>query len=116
MAQPSQLREGAALLNGIEALRERARTVLDAATWQYLEAGTDDGISTQWAADAWQQLALHPRILRGVDETDIAPEAPGTPIALPVIIAPHARATPYYAAAELALLQGPQPAAQPAAP
>src|SRR3546814_5408547 len=43
MAQPSQLREGAALLNGIEALRERARTVLDAATWQYLEAGTDDG-------------------------------------------------------------------------
>src|SRR3546814_9385754 len=57
MAQPSQLREGAALLNGIEALRERARTVLDAATWQYLEAGTDDGISTQWAADARQQLA-----------------------------------------------------------
>src|SRR3546814_14774176 len=92
MAQPSQLREGAALLNGIEALRERARTVLDAATWQYLEAGTDDGISTQWAADAWQQLALHPRILRGVDETDIATEALGTPIALPVMIAQIGRA------------------------
>src|SRR3546814_12731123 len=91
MAQPSQLREGAALLNGIEALRERARTVLDAATWQYLEAGTDDGISTQWAADAWQQLALHPRILRGVDETDIATKALGTPPAPPDLTTPHCR-------------------------
>src|SRR3546814_6713297 len=45
MAQPSQLREGAALLNGIEALRARPRTVLDAATWQYLEAGTEDRTS-----------------------------------------------------------------------
>src|SRR3546814_9057075 len=92
------------ILNGIEALRERARTVLDAATWQYLEAGTDDGISTQWAADAWQQLALHPRILRGVDETDIATEALGTPIAPPVMIAPNGRATRYCADGELALL------------
>src|SRR3546814_9989198 len=83
---------------------------LDAATWQYLEAGTDDGISTQWAADAWQQLALHPRILRGVDETDIATEALGTPIALPVMIAPNGRATRYCADDELALLQGAQAA------
>jgi len=106
MAQPSQLCQAAAPLNGIEALRERARTVLDSATWQYLEAGTDDGFSTQWAADAWQQLALHPRILRGVSETEIATEALGTPIALPVMIAPNGRATRYCPDGELALLQG----------
>src|SRR3546814_18318568 len=106
MAQPSQLREGAALLNGIEALRERARTVLDAATWQYLEAGTDDGISTQWAAEAWQQLALHPRILRDADETDIQTEELGTTIALPVMIDPNGGAPHYSAGAPLTPLTG----------
>lgn len=110
MAQPPQLSESLALLTGIEALRERARAQLDAATWQYLEAGTDDGVSAQWAADAWQRLALHPRILRGVNETKIATDVLGVPIALPVMIAPNGRATRYCAEGELALLEGAQTA------
>lgn len=110
MAHPSQLCEGAAALNGIEALRERARAVLDAETWQYLEAGTDDGVSVEWAADAWQRLPLHPRILRGVTETNLATQALGVPISLPVMIAPNGRATRYCADGELALLRGAQAA------
>lgn len=97
-------------MTGIEDLRERARALLDPETWQYLEAGTDDGVSARWATDAWQQLALHPRILRGVSETRVATEVLGTPIALPVMIAPNGRATRYCGDGELTLLEGAQAA------
>lgn len=97
-------------MNGIEELRERARAALDIETWQYLEAGTDDGISVEGAAEAWQRLALHPRILRGVTQTNVETQVLGLPIALPVMIAPNGRATRYHAEGELALLQGAQTA------
>jgi len=97
-------------LNGIEALRERARASLDIETWQYLEAGTDDGVSVEGAAEAWQRLALHPRILRGARQTNIETSVLGRSIALPVMIAPNGRATRYHAEGELALLRGAQTA------
>jgi 4-hydroxymandelate oxidase len=110
VAQSSQLCEGAPALSGIEALRERARAVLDAETWQYLEAGTDDGVSVEGAADAWQRLHLHPSILRGVTETNVATKVLGLSISLPIMIAPSGRATRYCADGELALLRGAQTA------
>lgn len=97
-------------MNGIEALRERARAALDDATWHYLEGGTDDGLSVDGATEAWQTLALHPRILRGVTGTSIATRVLGLPLALPVMIAPNGRATRYRAEGELAVLQGAQAA------
>lgn len=95
---------------GIEAFRERARAALDIETWQYLESGTDDGVSVEWAAQAWQHLALHPRILRGASQTTIETSVLGRPIALPVMVAPNGRATRYCAQGELALLEGVQTA------
>ncbi len=93
-------------MTDLAALREQARRVLDPAVWAYLEGGADDGLSVADAATAWQRLALHPHILKGVERTETVTTVLGRPLALPVMTAPNGRATRYCADGELALIEG----------
>lgn len=93
-------------MTDLAVLREQARRVLDPEVWAYLEAGVEDGLSTAGAVDAWQRLALHPHVLRGIEQADTATYVLGQPLALPVVTAPNGRATRYCAEGELALIEG----------
>lgn len=106
MAVAAFLLEGETQLNSIDAYREQAQRALDPAVWTYLERGAGAGRTTAEAAEAWQRLALRPRILRGVADTDISTTALGTPLALPVMTAPNGRATRFTADGEAAVLEG----------
>lgn len=86
--------------------REQARHALDPQVWDYLEHGAGAGLSTAGAEQAWQRLALRPRILRGVAESAIATSALGAPLAVPVMTAPNGRATRYAPEGEAAVIAG----------
>jgi 4-hydroxymandelate oxidase len=84
----------------------RARKVLDVATWEYLEAGADDGITTAGAAAQWEQMALRPRILRGIGKVETGCALLGQRLRLPVLTSPNGRATRYHPDGEAAILAG----------
>ncbi|MEZ5737655.1 MAG: alpha-hydroxy acid oxidase [Novosphingobium sp.] len=110
MAVSAFLLESEAQLTGVETYREQARRALDPLVWDYLEHGAGAGRSTAEAATAWQRLALRPRILRGITDSEIATSALGTDLALPIMTAPNGRATRFAPQGEAAVIEGTQSA------
>lgn len=71
-------------------LRDAARAVLPAEVFDHLDGGSDDEQTRIANAPAWRRHWLHPRVLRGVAEADLAVEVAGLHLPTPVLVAPMA--------------------------
>jgi 4-hydroxymandelate oxidase len=74
----------------LDALEAAARELLTPNAWGYYSAGADDEITLRDNVEAWRRLRIRPRVLRDVSVVDTSTTVLGTPVALPVLVAPMA--------------------------
>jgi 4-hydroxymandelate oxidase len=67
-----------------------ARELLDAPTWDYFAGGSGDEITLRANREAFHRLRLRPRVLADDEPITTATSVLGTPIDLPVLVAPTA--------------------------
>ncbi len=65
-----------------------ARDRMDPAAWAYSSGGADDEVTLREERAAFERLRLIPRVLRGVGSADLRTTVLGTPVSMPVLIAP----------------------------
>lgn len=68
----------------------RARSVLPPATFDYISTGSTDEVTLRDNVAAFQRLRLLPPLLAGVDQVSLATTLLGTPVRLPILLAPVA--------------------------
>lgn len=71
-------------------LEQRARTLLAPTAYDYIAGGADDERTLADNAAAWGRVRLRPRVLRDVALVDSSTTVLGTPVSLPVLVAPMA--------------------------
>ena len=71
-------------------LETRAEAALEPVAWAYCSGGAGDEVTLADNADAWSRHRLRPRILVDVAKVDTTTTLLGTPVSLPVGIAPTA--------------------------
>jgi len=71
-------------------LERRARTVLTRDAYDYYAGGADDEVTVADNVAAWSRLRLRPHVLRDVSAITTATTVLGTPVNLPVLVAPMA--------------------------
>jgi len=69
-------------------LAERARAVMPASLWSYVDGGAGDERTQQANVDAFHRWGLMPRVLRGAAERDLSVELFGTRLPTPLLLAP----------------------------
>ena len=74
----------------VEALRERARKLLEPSAFDYYVGGADDEITLAENETAWQRLRLRPKVLRDVSTVDPSTTVLGQRVAAPILVAPTA--------------------------
>ncbi|HEX2027321.1 MAG TPA: alpha-hydroxy acid oxidase [Nitriliruptorales bacterium] len=67
-----------------------ARSVMGAAAYDYYAGGADDELTLADNVAAWGRLRLRPHVLRDVSTVDTSTTVLGTPVRLPVLVAPTA--------------------------
>jgi isopentenyl diphosphate isomerase/L-lactate dehydrogenase-like FMN-dependent dehydrogenase len=67
-----------------------AQTCLDTGTWHYYAGGSDDEITLRANRQAFARIRLLPRVLVDVSQCNTSTTVLGTPISMPVMIAPSA--------------------------
>jgi 4-hydroxymandelate oxidase len=72
-------------------LERQARGKLEPGAYAYFVGGTDDEVTAAANPAAWRRLRLRPHVLRDVGEVSTATTLLGTPVSLPVMVAPMAR-------------------------
>ena len=75
------------ILNVADA-RRRARRTLPAVVFDYIDGAADDEVTVTANAEALRRVAFRPRMANGRIEPDLSCEVLGTPLALPVLLAP----------------------------
>jgi len=63
---------------------------LDPGAWSYFAGGADDERTLRWNLEAYNRWQLRPRILSDVTEVSTETTVLGTPVSLPVLVAPVA--------------------------
>jgi isopentenyl diphosphate isomerase/L-lactate dehydrogenase-like FMN-dependent dehydrogenase len=71
-------------------LEAMARELLEPAYFDYIAGGADDELTLRRNREDFERLVLRPRVLVDVSEVDTSTTVLGTPISLPVMIAPAA--------------------------
>lgn len=71
-------------------LEALAREALDPATFDFIAGGSDDEISLRRNREDFERIALRPRVLVDVSNIDTSTTVLGTPISMPVLVAPTA--------------------------
>jgi isopentenyl diphosphate isomerase/L-lactate dehydrogenase-like FMN-dependent dehydrogenase len=85
--------------------QREAAEVLDEGTLGYLEGGAGDERALRETVAAFARIRFLPRMLAGVGEPDLATTAIGTPISLPVIVAPVGHQRRFHADGEEAVVR-----------
>jgi len=67
-----------------------ARGLMEPATWDYFAGGSGDELTLQANSEAFRRLRLRPRVMADEDQVGTATTVLGTPIELPVLVAPTA--------------------------
>jgi 4-hydroxymandelate oxidase len=78
--QPSNLQEYETL----------ARTGMDAVTWDYFSGGSDDEVTLRASVAAFRRVRLLPRVMVDVSFCSCATTVLGTPVSMPIMVAPTA--------------------------
>ena len=68
-----------------------ARRMLDPATWAYINGGAGDGFTLRANRDAWDAVALHPRVLAPLAGLETRTTLLGKNCPTPILVAPMAR-------------------------
>jgi 4-hydroxymandelate oxidase len=89
-----------------EPLEEAARDLLPVAAYDYFAGGCDDEATLRDNVAAWQRVRLRPHVLRDVRTVDTATTVLGTPVALPVLVAPVGYQAMAHEGGEVAAAQG----------
>ena len=84
----------------------RAKEVLPRDTWDFIDAGSMDEITTRRNRTAFEELTLRPRFLRDISDRSISTTVLGTEISLPVMIAPAGNQILAHPDGELATARG----------
>ncbi|GAA0614170.1 alpha-hydroxy acid oxidase [Sporichthya brevicatena] len=71
-----------------EPLEAAAREALAPMAYDYFAGGSDDEETLRDNVAAWRRIRLRPRVLRDVSVVDTSTTVLGTPVALPVLVAP----------------------------
>jgi isopentenyl diphosphate isomerase/L-lactate dehydrogenase-like FMN-dependent dehydrogenase len=87
-------------------LAERAEAVLDPLAWAYASGGATDEVTLRDNEAAWSRHRLRPRVLVDVATIDTSTTILGTPVSLPVGIAPTALHGLHCPDGEVATAQG----------
>lgn len=90
MKQPPALQALPAGVTCAADYEAHARAALSADAWAYFSAHAGTGRTTRANREAWDAIALRPRVLRGVRAVDTATELFGRPLPWPVLAAPMA--------------------------
>jgi 4-hydroxymandelate oxidase len=83
-----------------------ARAALPQAAFDYIAAGAGDELTLEESRAAWRRYRLRPRILRPGGAPDLATRILGTPLAMPVIVAPTAYHTVAHSDGEVETARG----------
>ncbi len=86
--------------------REKARTTLPSAVWDYYEAGSGEEITLAEAGASWRDHRLRPRVLRDVSRVDLTTRLLGTEVTSPFLVAPMAFHALAHEEAECATVRG----------
>ena len=79
-----------ALGHSLEDLEREARHAIGEMAYAYFAGGADDERLLTGNVEAWARWQLHPRVLAGVSDVDLATTLLGTAVSSPVVIAPTA--------------------------
>jgi len=74
-------------LHSYEAL---ARARLEPGAWAFYSSGADDEVTLRENRAAFERVQLLPHMLRGVQSADLSTTVLGTPVSMPVLVAPTA--------------------------
>ena len=74
----------------VQDYEDLARARLDPATWDFLQGGSDDEVTLRANREAFTRLHLRPRVLVDVSRCELSTRVVGTPLALPLLVAPMA--------------------------
>jgi 4-hydroxymandelate oxidase len=72
------------------ALEAQARELIAPDAFDYFSAGAEDGATLRDNLAAWRRIRLLPHVLRDVSSVDTSTEILGSPMSLPILIAPMA--------------------------
>src|SRR5947199_4061047 len=67
-----------------------AQTRMEPAAWNYYQSGSDDEVTLRANRAAFERIRLRPRMLVDVRECDMRACVLGTPVSMPILIAPTA--------------------------
>jgi isopentenyl diphosphate isomerase/L-lactate dehydrogenase-like FMN-dependent dehydrogenase len=87
----------------VEEMRARARRKLPRAVYDAIDGGAGDEVTLRQNRAAFGRIALRPRALADVSEVSLATEVLGTPISMPLFLAPCGFARMCDSEAELAV-------------
>ncbi len=74
-----------------------AQALVDPAGWDYYQGGSDDEVTLRANRSAFERVRLRPRVLVDVSTCDLRTTVLGTPVSMPILVAPmacHAMAHP----------------------
>ncbi len=67
-----------------------AQARMESAAWNYYQSGSDDEVTLRANRTAFERLQLRPRMLMDVRSCDMSTTVLGTPVGMPILIAPTA--------------------------
>ena len=74
----------------LDALEAEAKRVMAPEGYDYYAGGADDELTLQDNVASWDRLRLRPRVLRDVSRVDLRTTLLGTPVDMPIAVAPTA--------------------------
>jgi 4-hydroxymandelate oxidase len=74
----------------LDALETEARRLMPPDRYDYYAGGADDELTMQDNLESWNRLRLRPRVLRDVSTVDLRTTLLGTPVDMPIAVAPTA--------------------------
>ena len=94
------------VLFSVDDAERRAEAVTSPDVWGYMSGGAGDERTLRWNREAFSHFALRPRVLVDVSEVTTATTVLGTPVSMPVLVAPMAFQAIAHEEGELAMARG----------
>ena len=93
-------------LFSLDDAERRAEAVVSPDAWAYISGGAGDERTLQWNRDAFSRFRLRPRVLVDVSAVSAETTVLGTPVSMPVLVAPMAFQAIAHEEGEVAMARG----------
>ena len=90
----------------VDDAERRAEAIVPAAAWSYITGGAGEERTLRWNREAFSKFRLRPRVLVDVSSVSTETTVLGTPVAMPVLVAPMAFHQIAHEEGELATARG----------